>query len=67
MDSKANSGYQTESWNLAKGPEINSSSNFVFETVNSLLQNWPNTRYRNGKFNPVVGMLRFFKNRSRNF
>jgi hypothetical protein len=42
------------SWNLAKGPGINSTSNFVFETINSLLQHWPNTRYRNGKFNPVV-------------
>jgi hypothetical protein len=53
MGSTADSG---ESWNLAKGPGINSTSNFVFETVNSLLQHWPNTRYRNGKFNPVVVM-----------
>jgi len=53
MGSNADSGV---SWNLAKGPGINSTSNLVFETVNSLLQHWPNTRYRNGKFNFVAVM-----------
>ena len=38
-----------ESWDLTEGIHTNSTSNFVFETVNSLLQHWSNTRYRNGK------------------
>src|SRR6266571_7705936 len=42
-------GIHLESWDLTEGIHINSTSNFVFETVNSLLQHWPNTRYRNGK------------------
>jgi len=43
-------GIHLESWDLTEGIRINSTSNFVFETVNSLLQRWPNTRYRNGKY-----------------
>jgi len=44
-----NFGIHLESWDLTEGIHINSTSNFVFETVNSLLQHWPNTRYHNGK------------------
>jgi len=44
-----NFGIHLESWDLTEGIPINSTSNFVFETVNSLLQHWPNTRYHNGK------------------
>ncbi|CAK5273585.1 unnamed protein product [Mycena citricolor] len=35
-------------WRLDHVPHLNDTSNFIFETVNSLLQHWPNTRYRNG-------------------
>ena len=42
-------GIHLDSWDLTEGIHVNSTSNFVFETVNSLLQRWPNTRYRNGK------------------
>ncbi|KAG6330331.1 hypothetical protein ID866_8758 [Astraeus odoratus] len=33
---------------LDEPPNINSTGHLVFETVNSLLQHWPNTRMRNG-------------------
>ncbi|KAJ7719239.1 hypothetical protein DFH07DRAFT_1009711 [Mycena maculata] len=33
---------------LGARPDANATSHLVFETVNSLLQHWPNTRYRNG-------------------
>ncbi|KAJ7608043.1 hypothetical protein DFH06DRAFT_1018177 [Mycena polygramma] len=37
------------SWeDLRVRPDINATGNFIFEEVNSLLQHWPNTRYRNG-------------------
>ena len=42
-------GIHLESWDLTEGIRVDSTSNFIFETVNSLLQRWPNTRYRNGK------------------
>ncbi|GLB44808.1 hypothetical protein LshimejAT787_1801450 [Lyophyllum shimeji] len=37
-------------WDLdhARRPGVNCTSNVLFDTVNSLLQHWPNTRYRNG-------------------
>ncbi|TFK69314.1 hypothetical protein BDN72DRAFT_840683 [Pluteus cervinus] len=35
-------------WNLSVGPNVDSTSHLVFDTVASLLQHWPNTRYRNG-------------------
>ncbi|KDR78702.1 hypothetical protein GALMADRAFT_1263513 [Galerina marginata CBS 339.88] len=35
-------------WNLADEPSVNSTSQLIFSTVGSLLQHWPNTRYRNG-------------------
>ncbi|KAG1720313.1 uncharacterized protein EDB91DRAFT_1331506 [Suillus paluster] len=35
-------------WQLDELPPANATGHFVFETVNSLLQHWPNTRYRNG-------------------
>src|SRR6188768_2109560 len=35
-------------WDLGAEPNPNSTSRWVFDTVNSLLQHWPNTRYRNG-------------------
>ncbi|KAF8903732.1 hypothetical protein CPB84DRAFT_1706782 [Gymnopilus junonius] len=38
----------TTQWDLTAGPPINSASNLIFSSVNSFLQHWPNTRYRNG-------------------
>ncbi|TFK69280.1 hypothetical protein BDN72DRAFT_768155 [Pluteus cervinus] len=43
-------------WNLSVGPEPDSTSHLVFDTVASLLQRWPNTRYRNGH-NVVPGII----------
>ncbi|KAH9481865.1 hypothetical protein JR316_0006395 [Psilocybe cubensis] len=41
----------TESqWNFDDLPSVNSTSHLVFGTVDSLLQHWPNTRYRNGMY-----------------
>jgi hypothetical protein len=36
-------------WSLGKLPSLNATGHLVFETVNSLLQHWPNTRLRNGR------------------
>ncbi|KIK89942.1 hypothetical protein PAXRUDRAFT_152067 [Paxillus rubicundulus Ve08.2h10] len=38
----------TTEWNMYGLPNSNATSHLVFETVNSLLQRWPNTRMRNG-------------------
>ncbi|KAG2116597.1 uncharacterized protein F5147DRAFT_815244 [Suillus discolor] len=35
-------------WDLDEGPAVNVTGHLVFETVNSLLQLWPNTRHRVG-------------------
>ncbi|KAF5354522.1 hypothetical protein D9757_014013 [Collybiopsis confluens] len=35
-------------WDIKILPNVNATGHLVFETVNSLLQHWPNTRYRNG-------------------
>ncbi|KAH7922886.1 hypothetical protein BV22DRAFT_1037011 [Leucogyrophana mollusca] len=35
-------------WRLDEPPDANATDRFIFETVASLLQHWPNTRYRNG-------------------
>ncbi|KAJ6468972.1 hypothetical protein DFH09DRAFT_1222060 [Mycena vulgaris] len=38
-----------ELWKDLNGrPDANSTAHLIFDTVNSLLQHWPNTRYRNG-------------------
>ncbi|KAG8213372.1 hypothetical protein J3R82DRAFT_11863 [Butyriboletus roseoflavus] len=36
-------------WSLDTLPNPDATDHLVFETVNSLLQHWPNTRMRNGK------------------
>ena len=36
-------------WRMDEPPNVNSTGHLVFETVNSLLQRWPNTRMRNGE------------------
>ncbi|KAJ7513170.1 hypothetical protein B0H11DRAFT_1948856 [Mycena galericulata] len=33
---------------LSVAPDTNGTAHLIFDTVNSLLQHWPNTRYRNG-------------------
>ncbi|KAJ7634948.1 hypothetical protein FB45DRAFT_830479 [Roridomyces roridus] len=39
----------TAGWDdLDAGPQANETAHLTFETANSLLQHWPNTRYRNG-------------------
>ncbi|KAG2032233.1 hypothetical protein BDR03DRAFT_970757 [Suillus americanus] len=35
-------------WDLGEAPAVNATGHLVFETANSLLQHWPNTRYRIG-------------------
>ncbi|KAG2106807.1 uncharacterized protein F5147DRAFT_761620 [Suillus discolor] len=35
-------------WVLDEGPAVNATGHLVFETANSLLQHWPNTRHRIG-------------------
>lgn len=35
-------------WRLDHPPSVNSTHHLIFETVGSLLQQWPNTRMRNG-------------------
>ena len=44
------SDFDLSLWDFDKPPSANATGHFVFETVNSLLQHWPNTRYRNGKY-----------------
>ncbi|KAF8903731.1 hypothetical protein CPB84DRAFT_1677756 [Gymnopilus junonius] len=51
-----NSTNNSAQWDLNAGPPINSTSNFIFSTVSSFLQHWPNTRYRNGH-NIVPGIV----------
>lgn len=37
-----------DNWDISIAPGANVTGHLVFETVNSLMQHWPNTRYRNG-------------------
>lgn len=46
----------SEQWRLDECPPENATGNLIFDTVHSLLQHWPNTRYRNGH-NIVPGMI----------
>ena len=45
---------QTNPWTFADGPHANLTSHLIFDTVSSLLQHWPNTRYRNGTFHNLT-------------
>ncbi|KAG1742245.1 uncharacterized protein EDB91DRAFT_303028 [Suillus paluster] len=45
-----------EQWRFDEGPPENATGNLIFDTVNSFLQHWPNTRYRNGH-NIVPGVI----------
>lgn len=44
---------------LSARPDTNWTGHLIFDSVNSLLQHWPNTRYRNGKYSrlPVFPIL----------
>ena len=39
----------TGQWDIDEPPAMNATGNLVFETANSLLQHWTNTRYRIGR------------------
>ncbi|KAJ7730849.1 hypothetical protein DFH07DRAFT_848133 [Mycena maculata] len=45
-----------EEWNLNVLPNPNSTGHLVFDTISSLLQHWPNTRYHSGH-NIVPGII----------
>ncbi|KAG2145278.1 uncharacterized protein EDB93DRAFT_1087255 [Suillus bovinus] len=49
-------GSKTEQWRFDEGPAENATGNLIFDTVHSLLQHWPNTRYRHGH-NIVPGVI----------
>jgi hypothetical protein len=53
------SNLDDSSWRLDEPPPANATGRFVFETMNSLLQHWPNTRYRNGKQRPGMSLTLF--------
>ncbi|KAG1740389.1 hypothetical protein EDD22DRAFT_323655 [Suillus occidentalis] len=46
----------SEQWRLDEYPSENATGNLIFDTVHSLLQHWPNTRYRHGH-NIVPGTI----------
>ena len=46
---------QDTSHNFFEKPSRNSTSHLIFDTVNSFLQHWTNTRYRNGEM--IVGLI----------
>lgn len=37
-----------DAWDIHVAPNENATGHLVFETVHSLMQHWPNTRYRHG-------------------
>jgi hypothetical protein len=37
-----------DDWNLNASPSPNATGHLIFDTVSSLLQHWPNTKYHNG-------------------
>ena len=41
-------------WDLNTFPSPYSTDNLIFDTAASLLQHWPNTRYRNGELSPAA-------------
>ena len=43
------------SWDFFEKPSRDSTSHLIFDTVNSFLQHWTNTRYRNGQ--TIVGLI----------
>ncbi|KAG1870660.1 hypothetical protein DFJ58DRAFT_722882 [Suillus subalutaceus] len=51
-----NSVSSNEQWSFDECTPENATGNLIFNTVHSLLQHWPNTRYRNGH-NIVLGVI----------
>ncbi|KAF9048873.1 hypothetical protein BJ165DRAFT_1463322 [Panaeolus papilionaceus] len=47
-------------WDFHQKPGVNDSSNLVFNSVSSLLQHWPNTRYRNGEYHCIFRQYHIF-------
>jgi hypothetical protein len=48
-DTRTSALNSASAWeNLNTRPDNSSTGHLIFDTVNSLLQHWPNTRYRNG-------------------
>ena len=48
------------SWDFFQKPNQDSTSQLVFNTANSLLQRWPNTRYRNGQANVFLLLIHIY-------
>lgn len=43
-----------DEWNLNTSPNPNSTAHLVFNTVSSLLQHWPNTKYHSGLYASIA-------------
>ncbi|KAJ3503601.1 hypothetical protein NLJ89_g8356 [Agrocybe chaxingu] len=54
-----NSHTRAGAWNLTDESIRNSTSNFIFDTANTLLQHWTHTRYRNGEPTTSIFSLSF--------
>ncbi|KAG1756850.1 uncharacterized protein EDB91DRAFT_39264 [Suillus paluster] len=57
LSSHAASGFYPHDlgqWDLHEAPAVNATGHLVFETVNSLLQHWANTRHRIGMSQPIA-------------
>ena len=48
------------SWDFFQKPNQDSTSQLVFNTANSLLQRWQNTRYRNGQINVFLILIHIY-------
>jgi hypothetical protein len=48
-----------DDWNLNTLPNPNATGHLVFDTVSSLLQHWPNTRYHSGLCASIASEFRF--------
>lgn len=53
-------GHEAEKWRFDIEPSPNATDNYVFETVASLLQQWPNTRYRNGMLSNPISFKNYY-------
>ena len=47
-------------WDFFQKPNQDSTSQLVFNTANSLLQRWQNTRYRNGQINVFLILIHIY-------
>ena len=58
IETAVSSSTLEQSWDLDALPDPDSTAHLVFDTVSSLLQHWPNTRYRNGVAGHVLSSYR---------